>query len=62
MNGEQNKDKVTKVIFEYQDSSKRYLDGEDLDKWLEMINGAIVMQAIHEGSNWVDIKWKEIEK
>ena len=53
---------LTRVVFEYTDNTKKYLDNENLEKWLSF--NAIVAEnaAIHNcNPPWQDIKWKIID-
>lgn len=52
---------LTRVIFEYSDGTKKYLDNESLEKWLSF--NAIVAQnaEIHKcNPPWQEIKWRII--
>lgn len=52
-------DNLIKVTFEYSDSTKKYLDNEELEKWLRF-NSIVASNAEHHNVNppWENIKWK----
>lgn len=50
---------LIKVTFEYSDGTKKYLDLEELDKWMAF-NAIIAQNAENHNCNppWNDIKWR----
>ena len=54
------KKKCTYVRLEYDDKSSQELHGEDAQKWLDMLNEALIMDQLHGGGenhpklNWID--------
>lgn len=50
---------LVKVIFEYSDGTGKYLDMEDLEKWIAF-NAIVTEEAKRRGINppWDDIKWR----
>ena len=51
---------LTKVIFEYSDGRKRYLDGEELQKWNTYCEQVAITAMIHNmNPPWENVKWKE---
>lgn len=61
---EESQPELERLIFEY-DNTVKYLEGEQLKHWLDIINSHIVFGAVHHGgmkSGLEVIKWKEVEK
>jgi hypothetical protein len=51
---------LTKVIFEYSDGRKKYLDGEDLQRWNTYCEQVAISAMIHNmNPPWENVKWKE---
>ena len=55
--------KLSKVIFEYSDGSRKYIDQEELEKWSDF-NFIVANHASLNNVNppWEEIKWKKIGK
>lgn len=56
------KRKLTKVIMEYDNGEKEYIEGDDVEKWQEALNGAIVIDFTHGGhaqNVLKDIVWRK---
>lgn len=49
---------LTRVKFEYSDGSGKYLDGEDLERWMQF-NAIVAQIAAQHNTNppWEEIKW-----
>lgn len=53
---------LERVIFEHADGTQRYIDGEELKKWVEFNKVVSQIAQIHEQNpRWESVKWKEIE-
>jgi len=55
--------KLTKVIMEYNNGDKEYIEGNDVEKWQNALNGAIVLDFTHRGHAQdilKDITWRKI--
>ena len=56
--------KLTKVIMEYDNGDREYIDGEDVEKWQKAINSAIVLDYTHGGNAQKllkEINWKKLK-
>jgi hypothetical protein len=52
--------KLGKVVFEYDDGTSKYIDGEELEKWVKAVDGTAVLFHTHFGkTGFEDIKWKQ---
>ena len=55
--------KLTKVIMEYDNGDKEYIEGNDVEKWQNALNGAIVLDFTHRGHAQdvlKDIVWRKV--
>ena len=54
---------ITKVIFEYSDGTKKYIEREALEQWIAF-NSIVAIEAERGGINppWEAIAWKKIGK
>ena len=53
--------KPTKVVFEYADGSKKYIEDEELEKWNAFnFQVAAIAQTHNFNPPWQDIKWKNV--
>ena len=51
---------LTKVIFEYSDGRKKYLDGDDLQMWNTYCEQVAIAAMVHNmNPPWENVKWKE---
>lgn len=41
--------RIIKVIMEYSDGSKEYIDGDDVEKWQRALNSALIFDFTHTG-------------
>ena len=53
---------ITKVIFENSDGTSKYIDGQDLERWLSF-NAIVASEAERHGINppWKEIRWRIID-
>lgn len=52
---------ITKVIFEYSDGTKKYIEQEQLEKWLNFNSLIASIAQIHNiNPPWENIIWKKI--
>jgi len=57
--------KIIKVIMEYDDGSKEYIEGDDVEKWQKALNSALVLDFTHEGGSQDILKtvtWKKLSE
>lgn len=57
--------KLIKIVMEYDDGTKKYIDGDDVGKWQRAINSAIVNSHIHGSdvqNSLKDITWKKLQE
>lgn len=55
--------KLLKVIMEYDNGDKEYIEGDDVEKWQKALNGAIVLDFTHRGHAQdilKDIVWRRV--
>lgn len=55
--------KLLKVIMEYDNGDKEYIEGNDVEKWQNALNGAIVLDFTHRGHAQdvlKDIVWRRV--
>lgn len=55
--------RLTKVIMEYNNGDREYIDGDDVKKWQDALNSSIVLSYIHESEVQEILKnivWKKI--
>lgn len=55
--------KLSKVILEFDNGEKEYIDGDDLKKWQDAIDSAIVLDFTHRGCTQKllgEITWKKM--
>ena len=55
--------KLTKVIMEYDNGDKEYIESDDVEKWQKALNGALVLDFTHRGHAQdvlKDIVWRRI--
>lgn len=52
---------LIKIVYEYSDKSKKYIESVDLDKWLAF-NAMVAQHAANHNLNppWEEINWKKI--
>ncbi len=55
------KEKLIKVIFEYEDGRIEYLDGKDAHEWYKAANAMAVMESVH-GRPFPQFTWKRDKK
>ncbi len=54
---------LSKVIMEYDNGEKEYIDGDDVKKWQDAINSAIVLDfthGAHAQKLLKEITWKKL--
>ncbi len=53
---------LIKIEYTYSDGTKKKLEGEQLDNWMNF-NRLVASHASNHGMNppWDEIKWKEVE-
>lgn len=51
--------KLIKVIFEYQDGTRKYIEGVELERWEKFNDGVAILAHTH-GCNpkWEEVLWK----
>jgi|GEM_PF-5999523 len=63
---QEQKPKPIRLLIEHDDGKIRYLEGNDLEKWLEDVNYVLgFMQATRRQllpQNFMQVKWKEIHR
>ncbi len=55
--------KLLKVIMEYDNGDKEYIEGNDVEKWQKALNDAIVLDFTHRGHAQdvlKDIVWRRV--
>lgn len=63
--GQDTTNKLIKVIMEYDDGSKEYIEGNDVEKWQKALNSALVLDFTHEGGSRDILKtvtWKKLSE
>lgn len=61
--GQYTEKKLIKVIMEYDDGSKEYIDGKDVEKWQGALNSAITLDSTSEsGAQYIlkEVTWKKL--
>lgn len=52
--------KLVKVIFQYDDGSSKYIDGDMLDKWQGFNRQVSIFAHVHNNNPaWEEVKWTE---
>lgn len=55
--------KLLKVVMEYDNGDKEYIEGNDVEKWQKALNDAIVLDFTHRGHAQgilKDIVWRRV--
>ncbi len=51
---------INKVVFEHDDGTLKYLEGQELKNWLDMVSSVCMIAEVHNcNPDWKKIKWKE---
>ena len=56
-------DKLVKIIMEYDNGNRKYIEGDDVEKWQRAVNSAIVNSYVHGSdiqSILKSITWKKL--
>lgn len=57
----ENSNKLTKVIFEYEDGTQKYIEEVELEKWIFFNVQVELLASSHkQNPKWENIKWKTI--
>jgi hypothetical protein len=63
MEKNQSKGKLIRVEFTYDDGSRWYLEGEELEKWRKAVDGVSVLHWSHFGkTGFEEVNWKRVEE
>ncbi len=55
--------KLIKIIMEYDNGDKQYIEGDDAERWLKALNSTIVLDYTHRGhaqNILKDITWRNV--
>lgn len=58
------KRKLIKVVMEYDNGDREYIEGNETIKWLDALNSAVMLDFIHGGraqNILKDIVWKKLQ-